>query len=113
MLHALQEDEAHKTPMAMKLVCVGEEQRVVGLHVIGDGADEMLQGFADDDGWDDAAWAPFGDGLHALTAFFRREVAVALDGGRGLLLVPVFHAAKEGGLRIVVPAEETAPTQSS
>ena len=46
MLHALQEDEAHKTPMAMKLVCVGEEQRVVGLHVIGDGADEMLQGFA-------------------------------------------------------------------
>ena len=46
MLHALQEDEAHKTPMAMKLVCVGEEQRVVGLHVIGTGADEMLQGFA-------------------------------------------------------------------
>ncbi|SEO89498.1 glutathione-disulfide reductase [Aquisalimonas asiatica] len=30
----------------MKLVTVGEEQRVVGCHVIGVGADEMLQGFA-------------------------------------------------------------------
>jgi glutathione reductase (NADPH) len=30
----------------MKLVTVGPEQRIVGLHVIGDGADEMLQGFA-------------------------------------------------------------------
>ncbi len=31
---------------AMKLVCVGKEERVAGLHIIGDGADEMLQGFA-------------------------------------------------------------------
>ena len=31
--------------MAMKLVCVGDEERVVGLHVIGYAADEMLQGF--------------------------------------------------------------------
>ena len=30
----------------VKLVTVGEERRVVGLHVIGMGADEMLQGFA-------------------------------------------------------------------
>lgn len=30
----------------VKLVCVGPEQRVVGLHVAGPGADEMLQGFA-------------------------------------------------------------------
>jgi glutathione reductase (NADPH) len=30
----------------MKLVCVGAEQRVVGLHGIGPGMDEMLQGFA-------------------------------------------------------------------
>ena len=30
----------------MKLVCVGAEERIVGLHVIGAGADEMLQGFA-------------------------------------------------------------------
>ncbi|HVW71434.1 MAG TPA: glutathione-disulfide reductase [Steroidobacteraceae bacterium] len=30
----------------MKLVTVGPEKRVVGLHIVGDGADEMLQGFA-------------------------------------------------------------------
>ncbi|HET7757633.1 MAG TPA: FAD-dependent oxidoreductase, partial [Steroidobacteraceae bacterium] len=30
----------------MKLVTTGAEQRVVGLHVVGPGADEMLQGFA-------------------------------------------------------------------
>jgi glutathione reductase (NADPH) len=30
----------------MKLVTVGEEEHIVGAHVIGPGADEMLQGFA-------------------------------------------------------------------
>lgn len=45
MHFALCEEEAKK-PMAMKLVCAGEEERVVGLHVIGIAADEMLQGFA-------------------------------------------------------------------
>jgi glutathione reductase (NADPH) len=30
----------------MKLVCVGKEEKIVGCHVIGDGADEMMQGFA-------------------------------------------------------------------
>jgi glutathione reductase (NADPH) len=30
----------------MKLVTVGTERRIIGLHVIGAGADEMLQGFA-------------------------------------------------------------------
>jgi len=30
----------------MKLVTVGDEERIVGAHVIGPGADEMLQGFA-------------------------------------------------------------------
>ena len=30
----------------MKLVCAGDDDRIVGLHVIGAGADEMLQGFA-------------------------------------------------------------------
>jgi len=30
----------------MKLVCVGNDERVVGIHVLGPGADEMLQGFA-------------------------------------------------------------------
>ncbi len=36
----------HKTPSHMKLVTVGPEEKVVGLHVIGPGADELLQGFA-------------------------------------------------------------------
>jgi len=36
-------DDKPKT--AMKLVCAGDEELVVGLHVIGMGADEMLQGF--------------------------------------------------------------------
>jgi glutathione reductase (NADPH) len=31
---------------AMKLVCVGDDERVAGIHMIGDGVDEMLQGFA-------------------------------------------------------------------
>ena len=31
---------------AMKLVTVGDEERIVGCHVIGEGADEMMQGFA-------------------------------------------------------------------
>jgi glutathione reductase (NADPH) len=30
----------------MKLVCLGPEERILGCHVIGAGADEMLQGFA-------------------------------------------------------------------
>ena len=29
-----------------KLVCVGEEERVVGIHLLGEAADEILQGFA-------------------------------------------------------------------
>ena len=36
----------HKSPTDMKLVCVGKEEKVVGVHIIGEGADEMLQGFA-------------------------------------------------------------------
>lgn len=35
-----------KRATAMKLVCQGADEKVVGLHIIGDGADEMLQGFA-------------------------------------------------------------------
>ncbi|WP_295543419.1 glutathione-disulfide reductase [uncultured Thiohalocapsa sp.] len=37
----------HQGPQtAMKLVCVGADERVVGIHMVGDGVDEMLQGFA-------------------------------------------------------------------
>jgi len=43
MRHALSE---HGVTTAMKLVCAGSNQRVVGIHIIGDNADEMLQGFA-------------------------------------------------------------------
>ncbi|MBX3184257.1 MAG: glutathione-disulfide reductase [Polyangiaceae bacterium] len=36
----------HKVSTVMKLVTVGPEERVVGIHVMGLGADEMIQGFA-------------------------------------------------------------------
>ena len=36
----------HRQPCRMKLVCVGPEEKVVGLHGIGFGVDEMIQGFA-------------------------------------------------------------------
>ena len=43
LYHAL---TSAKPNTEMKLVTAGPEQRVVGLHVVGEGADEMLQGFA-------------------------------------------------------------------
>jgi glutathione reductase (NADPH) len=43
MRHALSE---HGVTTAMKLICTGEEQRVAGIHLVGDNVDEMLQGFA-------------------------------------------------------------------
>ena len=43
LYHALTE---RKPRVRMKLVVTGSEQRVVGCHVIGLGADELLQGFA-------------------------------------------------------------------
>ncbi|MBS0387063.1 MAG: glutathione-disulfide reductase [Proteobacteria bacterium] len=36
----------HRPKTLMKLVTAGVEERIVGLHVIGPGADELLQGFA-------------------------------------------------------------------
>ena len=36
----------HKPKTAMKLVVLGEEEKIIGCHIIGLGADEMLQGFA-------------------------------------------------------------------
>ena len=36
----------HRQLVKMKLVTVGEEEKVVGLHAIGYGVDEMIQGFA-------------------------------------------------------------------
>uniref|UniRef100_W5K472 Glutathione reductase, mitochondrial n=1 Tax=Astyanax mexicanus TaxID=7994 RepID=W5K472_ASTMX len=43
MYHAI---TTRKTLCVMKLVCVGKEEKVVGLHMQGVGCDEMLQGFA-------------------------------------------------------------------
>lgn len=43
MYHALL---GRKVGAAVKLVTLGEEERVIGCHIIGEGADEMLQGFA-------------------------------------------------------------------
>jgi glutathione reductase (NADPH) len=37
---------SHKPKTEMKLITTGPERRIIGLHVIGPGADEMLQGFA-------------------------------------------------------------------
>ena len=36
----------HRQPVRMKLVCVGPDERIVGIHGIGYGMDEILQGFA-------------------------------------------------------------------
>jgi glutathione reductase (NADPH) len=36
----------HRQPCRMKLVCVGPQEKIVGLHGIGFGMDEILQGFA-------------------------------------------------------------------
>ncbi len=43
MLHALADSPQRSV---FKLVCVGEDERVVGIHLLGEGADEILQGFA-------------------------------------------------------------------
>ena len=36
----------HGAMSVMKILCVGEDEHVVGIHALGAGADEMLQGFA-------------------------------------------------------------------
>jgi glutathione reductase (NADPH) len=43
MRYALTE---HGSTTALKLICAEEEEKVVGIHIIGDSADEMMQGFA-------------------------------------------------------------------
>ncbi|KAI8094914.1 uncharacterized protein B0P05DRAFT_483667 [Gilbertella persicaria] len=35
----------HKEPTAYKLVCAGADEKVVGVHILGRGSDEILQGF--------------------------------------------------------------------
>src|SRR3546814_9294716 len=43
MLHALADMPQRSL---FKLVCTGPERRVVGIHLLGEAADEILQGFA-------------------------------------------------------------------
>lgn len=38
--------EEYRDPTRMKLICAGKDEKVVGLHSIGFGSDELLQGFA-------------------------------------------------------------------
>lgn len=38
--------EDYRDPTRMKLICAGDNEKVVGLHSIGFGSDELLQGFA-------------------------------------------------------------------
>ena len=37
---------SHGTTTALKLICADKDEKVVGIHIIGDSADEMMQGFA-------------------------------------------------------------------
>ncbi|XVE19898.1 glutathione-disulfide reductase [Moraxella sp. ZY200743] len=37
---------SHRQPCKMKLICAGDDKKVVGLHGVGFGVDEMIQGFA-------------------------------------------------------------------
>ena len=39
-------EEVHKEPTVYKVICAGPEERVVGVHIIGAGSDEVMQGFA-------------------------------------------------------------------
>ncbi|MBS9777417.1 MAG: glutathione-disulfide reductase [Gammaproteobacteria bacterium] len=36
----------HKVPTRMKMICAGDDEIVIGLHLIGDFVDEVIQGFA-------------------------------------------------------------------
>lgn len=39
-------DEEYKEPTVYKLICAGPEEKVVGVHILGLGSDEVMQGFA-------------------------------------------------------------------
>ncbi|KAI4184211.1 MAG: hypothetical protein L6R41_004893 [Letrouitia leprolyta] len=44
MYYAMMED-GEKPPTSYKVICQGEEEKVVGMHILGQGSSEMLQGF--------------------------------------------------------------------
>ncbi|HEC13499.1 MAG TPA: glutathione-disulfide reductase [Acidiferrobacteraceae bacterium] len=43
MLYAVSE---HRVPTVVKLITTGSQEKIVGCHIIGEGADEIIQGFA-------------------------------------------------------------------
>ena len=45
MVYVMMDTQEEKGPSQYKLVCVGEEEKVVGMHILGVGSSEMLQGF--------------------------------------------------------------------
>ena len=38
-------EEKAKNPTQFKLICQGKNEQIVGLHILGKGCDEMMQGF--------------------------------------------------------------------
>lgn len=38
-------DEKAKYPTEMKIICAGPDEKIVGMHILGIGVSEMLQGF--------------------------------------------------------------------
>jgi glutathione reductase (NADPH) len=86
-------DEEAKKPMAMKLVCAGPEERVVGLHVIGIAADEMLQGFC------------VAIKMGATKADFDNAVAIHPTASEEFVTMPPWGAKPDGkgGIRPVLP----------
>lgn len=45
MYYAMMEDDSLKSPTFYKIICAGKDEKVVGLHIIGDDSGEILQGF--------------------------------------------------------------------
>jgi len=38
-------EEDHREPTAYKMIVVGEDEGIVGVHMVGQGSDEAMQGF--------------------------------------------------------------------
>ncbi|CED84647.1 glutathione-disulfide reductase [Phaffia rhodozyma] len=43
MSNAMLDNPAHKSPTAYKLVCLLPEEKILGVHIVGEGSDEMMQ----------------------------------------------------------------------
>jgi len=98
---SMNSDDKPKT--LMKLVCAGETELVVGLHIIGMGADEMLQGFG------------VAMKMGATKADFDSSIAIHPTGAEELVTMgiwgtsPQFTGAKESPLMGASPPEPVLP----